>query len=186
MRDIALALDPDNYRVEIIGQPGSNPDAQTSDLTTYRFNNTMIRVKDPEKSISFYRSILGMSLLRTIEVPGNKFNLYFLGYRHGDETDEADKLTRREGLVELTWNYGTESDPNFSYHNGNTDPQGFGHLCVSVDDLDQACARFEDLKVNWKKRLTDGRMKNVAFLLDPDNYWIEIIQNEALKKNAGW
>jgi hypothetical protein len=41
---------------------------------------------------------------------------------------------------------------------------------VSVDDLDAACKRFEDSGVNWKKRLTDGRMKNVAFVLDPDNY----------------
>ena len=43
-------------------------------------------------------------------------------------------------------------------------------IAVSVDDLDAACKRFEDLGVNWKKRLTDGRMKNVAFVLDPDNY----------------
>ena len=57
---------------------------------------------------------------------------------------------------------------------------------VSVDDLDAACKRFEDLGVNWKKRLTDGRMKNVAFVLDPDNYWIEIIQNEKLKGRANW
>jgi lactoylglutathione lyase len=57
---------------------------------------------------------------------------------------------------------------------------------VSVDDLDAACKRFEDLGVNWKKRLTDGRMKNVAFVLDPDNYWIEIIQNEKLKSRANW
>lgn len=41
---------------------------------------------------------------------------------------------------------------------------------VAVDDLDAACQRFEDQGVNWKKRLTDGRMKNVAFILDPDNY----------------
>jgi hypothetical protein len=43
-------------------------------------------------------------------------------------------------------------------------------VAISVDDLDAACKRFEDLGVNWKKRLTDGRMKNVAFVLDPDNY----------------
>jgi hypothetical protein len=41
---------------------------------------------------------------------------------------------------------------------------------VSVDDLDAACKRFENQGVNWKKRLTDGRMKNVAFILDPDKY----------------
>jgi catechol 2,3-dioxygenase-like lactoylglutathione lyase family enzyme len=102
MSNIAFVLDPDNYWVELIGQPDSNPEAQTSDLTTYRLNHTMIRVKDPEKSISFYRSIMGMSLLKTIENPNNKFNLYFLGYRHGDETDEDDKLTLREGVCRST------------------------------------------------------------------------------------
>ena len=57
---------------------------------------------------------------------------------------------------------------------------------MTVDSLQDACERFEDLKVNWKKRLTDGRMKSVAFILDPDGYWIEVIQNEGIKKNAGW
>lgn len=59
------------------------------------------------------------------------------------------------------------------------------------------------MNVSWKKRLTDGRMKNVAFILgkqfvylamsdspltdqDPDNYWIEVIQNEKLKSRANW
>jgi lactoylglutathione lyase len=51
-------------------------------------------------------------------------------------------------------------------------------LGVSVDNIDAACKRFEDMNVSWKKRLTDGRMKNVAFLLDPDGYWIELVQNE--------
>lgn len=59
-------------------------------------------------------------------------------------------------------------------------------LGVSVDDLNAACERFEGLNVNWKKRLTDGRMRTVAFILDPDNYWIEVIQNEALKRTSNW
>lgn len=29
-------------------------------------------------------------------------------------------------------------------------------------------------------------MKSVAFVLDPDNYWIEVIQNEKLKGREGW
>lgn len=49
---------------------------------------------------------------------------------------------------------------------------------VSVDNIEAACERLEGLNVNWKKRLTDGRMKNVAFVLDPDGYWIELVQNE--------
>jgi len=55
-----------------------------------------------------------------------------------------------------------------------------------VDDLEAACARFESLGVPWKKRLTDGRMHNVAFLLDPDQYWVEVIQNEGIKPTANW
>ena len=54
-----------------------------------------------------------------------------------------------------------------------------------MDDLDAACARFEEKGARWKKRLTDGRMKEVAFLLDPDGYWVEIIQNQRLKKGEG-
>jgi len=57
---------------------------------------------------------------------------------------------------------------------------------VSVDNLEAACSRFEDLKVNWKKRLTDGRMKNVAFILDPDNYWVEVVQNERFTGQANF
>ncbi|KAK3056119.1 hypothetical protein LTS18_011703, partial [Coniosporium uncinatum] len=90
------------------------------------------------------------------------------------------------GLLELTWNYGTEKDDNFKYHNGNDEPQGFGHICISVDDIDAACSWFEEKKVNWKKRLTDGRMKNIAFVLDPDGYWIEVVQNEKLKPTGKW
>lgn len=45
------------------------------------------------------------------------------------------------------------------YHDGNsTDPgQGFGHTCISVDDLEAACKRFEERGVAFKKKLTDGK-----------------------------
>ncbi|KFX99307.1 hypothetical protein V490_01841 [Pseudogymnoascus sp. VKM F-3557] len=182
MRNIAFVRDPDGYWVEIIGQKPveETVDVKTTDVETYVMNHTMIRVKSSSSSLLFYQEILGMSLLRTIENPDAKFNLYFLGYPN------SAKDAQREGLLELTWNYGTESDEAFSYHNGNAEPQGFGHICVSVDDLDAACARFDEVGATWKKRLTEGRMKNVAFLLDPDGYWIEVIQNEKLKERAKW
>jgi lactoylglutathione lyase len=80
---------------------------------------------------------MGMKLVRTLEMKAASFNLYFLGYETPGDKDHA------EGLLELTWNYGTEKDPGFKYHNGNAEPQGFGHICVSVDDLQAACDRFE-------------------------------------------
>src|ERR1044071_4477250 len=76
---------------------------------------------------------------------------------------------------------------SFSFRSGhvkrNADRKQKG---VSVDNLEAACARFEELNVNWKKRLTDGRMKNVAFVLDPDGYWVEIVQNEAFSGKANF
>jgi len=191
MRSIAFALDPDGYWVEIIGQ---NPVEKTEGITdtdtqAYRMNHSMIRVKDPEKSLKFYQEVLGMSLMRTAEQKEAGFTLYFLGYPgdYGipdpkDSPNGVNPLAGKEGLLELTWNYGTEKEEGKIYHNGNDEPQGFGHICVSVDDLDKACAFMEEKGVNWKKRLTDGRMKHVAFVLDPDDYWVEVIQNEKLKK----
>ncbi|KAK1827677.1 lactoylglutathione lyase [Podospora conica] len=178
MRHVAFALDPDGYWVEVIGQKSveETEGVEETDVGGYRMNHTMLRVKDAEKSLAFYQDVLGMTLMRTSENEKNGFNLYFLGY--GAKPAEGQGTADREGLLELTWNYGTEKDEKFSYHDGNKEPQGFGHICVSVDDLDAACARLEGLKVNWKKRLTDGRMKNVAFVLDPDGYWVEIVQNE--------
>lgn len=87
----------------------------------------MIRIKDHEKSLKFYQEVMGMSLMRTSENPNANFNLYFLGYpgAKGVTPSTAD----REGLLELTWNYGTEKDETFKYHNGNDEPQGFGHIC---------------------------------------------------------
>lgn len=78
--------------------------------------------------------------------------------------------------MELTHNYGTENDESFSYHNGNSEPRGFGHICFAVPDLAKAVAWFDENNVVFQKRPEDGSMKNIAFIKDPDGYWIEIVQ----------
>ena len=74
-----------------------------------------------------------MTHLRTHESPNAGFNLYFLGYGPKPTEDSSangvNPTANREGLLELTWNYGTEKDENFKYHDGNSEPQGFGHIC---------------------------------------------------------
>ncbi|KXN81561.1 Lactoylglutathione lyase [Leucoagaricus sp. SymC.cos] len=141
----------------------------------------MIRVKDPKSSLKFYQEVLGMDLYEKHEF--SDFTLYFLAYNHeGKElTDEVKRATRfgREGILELTHNHGTESDPNFQgYASGNADPgRGFGHIAITVDNIEAACDRFDKLGVQFKKRLTDGKMKHIAFILDPDGYWVEILPN---------
>lgn len=191
MKNIAFVRDPDGYWVEIIGQKDIEETKSliTTDPGTYRMNHTMIRVKDHEESLRFYQEVMGMKVVGTFVNKQAQFNLYFLAYDDCDNeakakfpTNDLSLLAKREGLLELTWNYGTEKEVGFKYHNGNDEPQGFGHICISVDNIENACERFEKLGVKWRKRLTEGRMKSIAFMLDPDGYSIEIIQNQSLKK----
>lgn len=147
------------------------------------FNHTMLRVKDPAASLAFYTGVLGMTLLRHSQFPEAKFDLYFLAKLTEEERnnlpDTADLtayVSRQRSILELTHNYGTENDDSFSYHNGNSEPRGFGHICFSVPDLKKAVAWFDENNVVFQKRPEDGGMKDIAFIKDPDGYWVEIIE----------
>ncbi|EEB09516.1 glyoxalase I [Schizosaccharomyces japonicus yFS275] len=166
MKNIAFIRDPDNYWIELINQSKKTPSFNKANT---RFNHTMIRAKDPKASLAFYEK-LGLQLIDKSDYPEAKFSLYFLAYpadiARGD----------REGILELTHNWGTEEQEGPVYKNGNDDEsRGFGHVCISVDNIEAAAEKFEKDKLNFKKRLTDGRMKDIMFLLDPDNYWVEVI-----------
>lgn len=148
----------------------------------FALNQTMLRIRDPQPSLAFYREVLGMALLQKLDFPAMRFSLYFLAYLADGETVPDDPAERarfifaRETTLELTHNWGTESDPDFAgYHHGNDDPSGFGHIGISVPDVAAACARFEELGVPFRKRPQDGQMKDIAFIADPDGYWIEIL-----------
>ena len=154
----------------------------------YTFNHTMLRVKDPAKSLAFYRDLLGMTLLRQADFSEAKFSLYFLAFvEDGEEVPWDDEAAReyqfsREGVLELTHNWGTEGEDGPVYHDGNSDPRGFGHIALCVPDVAQACRRFEEAGVTFVKRPEDGRMKHIAFIADPDGYWVEIL---SAKEMAG-
>ena len=147
----------------------------------YVFNQTMLRIKDPKKSMDFYTQVLGMTLVGQKDFPNGKFTLFFLTTLGEGETlpaaeeDRIAWLSRVRTVLELTHNWGTEDDPDFNYQVGNTNNQGFGHLGISVPDVDKACERFEKLGVEFVKKPTEGTMKHIAFIKDPDGYWIEIL-----------
>lgn len=149
----------------------------------FTFNHTMLRVKDPVRSLQFYTQVLGMTLLHVKKFPDMQFDLYFLAKLTAEERDRLpadDELAvytfRQRGILELTHNYGTEADDSCQYHDGNSEPQGFGHICFSVPDLEQAIAWFDSQQVAYQKRPEHGKMKHIAFIKDPDGYWIEIVQ----------
>jgi len=127
-----------------------------------RVLHTMLRVGDLERSIAFYRDVLGMTLLRRHEYPDGRFTLAFLGY--GPESEQA--------AIELTYNWGTEK-----YDLGTA----YGHVALEVDDAARACAEIKQRGGTVVREA--GPMRHgstvIAFVQDPDGYKIELIQKKA-------
>lgn len=123
-----------------------------------RFLHTMLRVGDLEKSIQFYRDILGMHVLRQQDYPDGKFTLAFLGY--GPESEQT--------VLELTYNWGVSH-----YELGTA----FGHIAINVEDVYKAC---EEIRKKGGKIVREpGPMKGgttvLAFVEDPNGYKIELL-----------
>jgi|SRR5699024_10065304 len=120
--------------------------------------HTCVRVKDLEKSVTFYKDSLGMKEVRRLDYPDFKFTLVYLALE-GDDYE-----------LELTYNYAQE----VPYELGD----GYGHIAVGVDDLESS--RDELAKKGYEVTDIKGLQDNAAnyfFLFDPDGYKIEIIQN---------
>ncbi len=120
--------------------------------------HSMIRVRDEEASLAFYREAFGLEVAD--RYPFESFTLVYL---RNEETGFE---------LELTVN----ADRDKPYELGD----GYGHLALSVDDLDAEHARMEaaGLKPNGVKTMQrDGRpFARFFFIADPDGYKIEVLQ----------
>ena len=128
-----------------------------------KYLHTMMRVKDQDKSIEFYTKHLGMKVLRQRDYPDGKFTNTFVGY------DESDP---RAPMIELTCNWGKEEDYDLG--------DAWGHIAIGVNDIYGLCERLEKAGVQVPRK--PGPMKFggsvIAFIRDPDNHSIELIQIE--------
>ena len=128
-----------------------------------RILHTMLRVGDLQRSIAFYRDVLGMTLLRTTERPEQAYDLAFMGY--GSNPEHAE--------IELTYNHGVER-----YELGTA----FGHIAIGVADVAATCAAVREKAAALGAAITrePGPVKGgttvIAFITDPDGYKIELIQ----------
>ncbi len=124
------------------------------------FLHTMVRVKDQEKSIEFYTKRLGMKLIRQKDYPDGRFTNTFVGY----SDDPASPM------IELTCNWDQATDYDLG--------DAWGHLAIGVDDIYGLCERLEAEGVPVPRK--PGPMKFggsvIAFIRDPDNRSIELIQ----------
>ncbi|KAI8514850.1 Lactoylglutathione lyase [Branchiostoma belcheri] len=144
------------------------PDASCEDFI---FQQTMFRVKDPKKSLDFYTRVLGMRLLKKLDFPSMKFSLFFMGFEKAEDipSDPAECTGwtfSRKATLELTQATTMETNPLKDL---------VGHIGLAVPDVYKACERFKELGVPFVKEPDAGKMKGLAFIQDPDGYWIEIL-----------
>ena len=118
----------------------------------------MIRVLDEDRSVNFYRQAFGFEIAQRMPFTG--FTLTYL----------VNEATGQE--VELTINH-DRSEP---YTHGD----GYGHIAVTVSDLEQEHARFKHEALNptdIKEFIVDGNLlAKFFFVQDPDGYKIEVLQ----------
>ena len=61
---------------------------------------------------------------------------------------------------------------------GASDGRGFGHVGFVVDDVYAMCDVLRPFGFGFQKEPDGGNMKGLAFALDPDGYWVEILKRE--------
>jgi len=118
--------------------------------------HTCYRVLDLDRSVSFYAA-LGFEELRRVPIGDDATNS-FLG------------LPGDGPRLELTLNHG-RTEP---YEIGS----GYGHIAVTVDDLDGALSELAGRGIEPEKppyRVREGGSR-ICFVRDPDDYRIELIE----------
>ena len=120
--------------------------------------HTMIRVRDEDKSVDFYRKAFGMDVADRFD-----FDSFTLVYMRSPES---------EFEIELTVNK-EQGEP---YSHGD----GYGHVAFTVDDLDAEHQRVKSLGLEARDIVEfhrDGSlMARFFFMQDPDGYKIEVLQ----------
>jgi lactoylglutathione lyase len=116
--------------------------------------HTCYRITDIDRSVAFYEA-LGFEERRRMPIREEAINV-FMGLPGDDDR------------LELTYNFGIDS-----YEIGT----GYGHIAVTVDDIDAALARLKEQGIEPERepyRVREGGAR-ICFVRDPDQYRIELI-----------
>jgi lactoylglutathione lyase len=120
--------------------------------------HTMIRVRDLDASLDFYRQVLNLEPSHRLDFPD--FSLVYL--RNAENDFE----------IELTYNKGREE----AYTHGD----GYGHVAVAVDSVahkhaELVKAGFAPLPIKEFKA-GEELLARFFFIQDPDGYKIEVLE----------
>lgn len=122
-----------------------------------RLLHTMIRVKDLDRSVTFYTELLGLRETRRKVLEKAAATLVFLADDQGHHP------------IELTYNHDGRD-----YDRGNQ----FGHFAFGVPDLDAARDELGRHGVEFSRgpyRVSEGGSR-IAFIQDPDGIELELIE----------
>jgi len=125
-----------------------------------RFLHTSITVRRMDESLRFYTEVLGLVADGRRAIPENRAEIAFV----------RDPLSGAR--VELTHWEGKDA-----FEAG----EQLDHLAFEVDDLDAVLSRVRAQGVRVAKepyRLAGGSHR-IAFVLDPNDVWIELIEHRA-------
>jgi lactoylglutathione lyase len=129
-----------------------------------KYLHAMVRVRDLDASLAFFRDGLGLVETRRRDYPEGRFTLVYLGAPENPDSE-----------IELTYNYDDEDYGS---------ARNFGHLAFAVDDIYATCAHLQSLGVTINRPPRDGRM---AFVRSPDLISVELLQKgDALPPAEPW
>ncbi len=116
-----------------------------------------IMVTDMERSIAFYRDVIGMTLKDSLTVNGGATKLAFMGFGEDGESE-----------IELVW-----------FDNSNFPTEGrVHHIAFTVNNLEEEFARIQELGLELKHKelqtLPNGA--KYFFFFGPDNESVELFQ----------
>ena len=128
-------------------------------MSARRLVHTNMRVRDIDASLRFYEA-LGFERRGKLDF-GSAYNVY-LGLPGDGDT------------LELTVNVGQEEPYDLG--------SGYGHVALTVDDLDAMLARLAEQGIQPEKPpyAPGGREEyRICFVADPDGYRVELIDGGA-------
>jgi lactoylglutathione lyase len=140
------------------------------------FYHAGITVADLDRSLSYYRDLLGLSvlaerlacedyILRLVDAPGGCLKIAHLRIPHSD------------ALLELLEYQGVERQAT----GGRPRDPGQGHVCFFVSGLDELCERIRGRGLRIiapPVTSTAGRNAGtrIVYTQDPDGYWVELME----------
>jgi lactoylglutathione lyase len=121
-----------------------------------RFGHVAFKVADTERSVRWYADAFGAKKIYHAEAQGERPELMFLEFANGQ-------------CIELfPCGKNLLASPS--------DPIGYIHFCLVLDNLDQALEHLAKMNVKPERKFIGRAKQRIAFISDPDGNSIELME----------